>query len=138
MESIASNKSAPSKPIGESDNTQHQPIVRISQKSLDHCLAGNSIDIYQVGECVSSCTIPLYLHPAEEGKEPTVPKNSQGWKGMSASDAYWLVQRHADGWGDVSLMLNEWLNANSRPAKIPTDKEIFEVIKEWGKKWAKK
>lgn len=44
--------------------------------------------------------------------EPTRPKNSQEWAGMDASTAFLLIQRHADGWADIELMLNEWRTAN--------------------------
>lgn len=31
---------------------------------------------------------------------------------MDASTAYLLIQRHADGWADIDLMMNEWRLAN--------------------------
>jgi len=57
---------------------------------------------------------PLYTHPApaQPVQEPTVPKNSQDWKGMDGSIAFHLIERHADNWNDISLMMGEWLAAN--------------------------
>ena len=47
-------------------------------------------------------------------KEATaiVESNSQNWKGMSGAVAWHLIERHADNWGDVSKMMDEWLLAN--------------------------
>jgi len=36
----------------------------------------------------------------------------QQWKGMSGSVAFHLIDRHADGWGDISAMMEAWLRAN--------------------------
>lgn len=48
--------------------------------------------------------------PAQQ--EPTVENNSQNWRGMDGTTAYWLIQRHADGWADIGKMMSEWLAAN--------------------------
>jgi hypothetical protein len=48
--------------------------------------------------------------------ETTRPANSQEWAGMSGSTAFLLIQRHADGWPDIDLMMGEWLAANSAQA----------------------
>jgi len=53
--------------------------------------------------------------PAAPVQEPTVPDNSQDWAGMSGIDAYMLIERHANGWGDIRKMMGEWLAANSTP-----------------------
>lgn len=37
---------------------------------------------------------------------------AQNWKGMDGAIAYHLIDRHADGWGDVGTMMNAWLRAN--------------------------
>ena len=55
----------------------------------------------------------LYEAPAQQ--EPTVEDNSQNWRGMDGTTAYWLIQRHADGWADVGKMMSEWLEANQTP-----------------------
>jgi hypothetical protein len=54
--------------------------------------------------------------PAAPVQEPTVPDNSQDWAGMSGIDAYMLIERHANGWGDIRKMMGEWLAANTPPA----------------------
>ena len=51
-------------------------------------------------------------------QEPTVEDNSQNWRGMDGTTAYWLIQRHADGWADIGKMMGEWLEANqTQPAQ---------------------
>jgi hypothetical protein len=42
----------------------------------------------------------------------TRPANSQEWAGMEASTAFLLINRHADGWADIDLMMTEWRLAN--------------------------
>ena len=39
-------------------------VAMISKQCLDHCLGGNTIDIFRTGESLNDCTIPLYLHPS--------------------------------------------------------------------------
>ena len=51
-------------------------------------------------------------------QQPTVEDNSQNWLGMDGTTAYWLIQRHADGWPDAGKMMTEWLEANqTQPAQ---------------------
>lgn len=62
---------------------------------------------------------PLYRGPwPARPQEPTVEDNSQDWRGMDGTTAYWLIQRHADGWPDIGKMMGEWLDANrAQPAQ---------------------
>ena len=46
---------------------------------------------------------------------PTVEANSQHWAGMDGTTAYHLIERHADNWADIGLMMGEWLAANRAP-----------------------
>lgn len=39
-------------------------------------------------------------------------RNKQHWKGMDGACAFHLIERHADGWNDVGLMMQAWLDAN--------------------------
>lgn len=41
-----------------------------------------------------------------------VADNFQQWKGMSGAVAFHLIDRHSDGWGDISAMMEAWLRAN--------------------------
>jgi len=43
---------------------------------------------------------------------PEFADNYQQWKGMSGAVAFHLIDRHANGWGDVSEMMEAWLRAN--------------------------
>lgn len=36
----------------------------------------------------------------------------QNWKGMDGAIAWHLIDRHADGWGDIGAMMDAWLRAN--------------------------
>lgn len=37
---------------------------------------------------------------------------SQNWKGMDGAIAYHLIDRHAEKWHEVAVMMNAWLEAN--------------------------
>lgn len=37
---------------------------------------------------------------------------AQQWAGMPGSTAWLLIERHADGWDDISAMMEAWLRAN--------------------------
>ena len=37
----------------------------------------------------------------------------QNWKCMGGATAYCLIERHAEGWEEVELMMNAWLRANT-------------------------
>ena len=39
----------------------------------------------------------------------------QHWRGMDGACAFHLIERHANGWGDVALMMQAWLEANRMP-----------------------
>jgi hypothetical protein len=60
--------------------------------------------------------IESYKQQQGDASKATRPANSQEWKGMTGSCAFLLIERHADGWGDIELMMGEWLAANSPPA----------------------
>lgn len=48
----------------------------------------------------------------ESAPPATIEDNSQSWAGMDGATAWHLIDRHADGWGDVAKMMGEWLEAN--------------------------
>lgn len=39
----------------------------------------------------------------------------QSWAGMDGACAFHLIERHADGWGDVGRMMDAWLQASREP-----------------------
>lgn len=57
----------------------------------------------------------------------TVKDESQDWTGMDGATAFWLIQRHADGWGDAGKMMQEWLNAN-RGSAVQTASDPVAVV----------
>jgi hypothetical protein len=42
----------------------------------------------------------------------------QRWEGMDGATAWHLIERHADGWGDVAQMMEAWLQANSKTPNV--------------------
>jgi hypothetical protein len=50
--------------------------------------------------------------PTHETLTPDEAREKQDWKGMDGAIAFHLIERHADGWDDVGLMMNAWLEAN--------------------------
>lgn len=43
--------------------------------------------------------------------------NCQQWAGMDGATAYHLIERHAENWADINLMMGAWLAANrEKPA----------------------
>jgi len=46
---------------------------------------------------------------------PETPKEdlAQNWAGMDGATAFHLIERHADGWGDVGYMMEQWRAANA-------------------------
>jgi hypothetical protein len=61
--------------------------------------------------------IAAALNAQEERLPPTMTpeeaREFQRWKGMDGAIAYQLIERHADGWADVGVMMNAWLEANA-------------------------
>lgn len=53
------------------------------------------------------------IEAAEKQEQTTVDDNSQDWAGMDGATAWHLIHRHADGWGDVGKMMDEWRKANT-------------------------
>jgi hypothetical protein len=88
----------------------------------------------------ASHVMPL-LVPAHPSTTPpsqpvaTVPDNSQDWAGLDGATAFQLIERHANGWGDIRKMMGEWLAANAplaasaQPAVQPTPKDFEEFVK---------
>lgn len=42
---------------------------------------------------------------------PMEEKGSQNWTGMSGAVAHHLIERHAENWADVDMMMAEWADA---------------------------
>ena len=40
------------------------------------------------------------------------PAADRDWRGMDGATAWHLIDRHADGWGDVGAMMEAWRVAN--------------------------
>lgn len=55
----------------------------------------------------------LYALIKVRGEPATIEDNSQNWAGMDGAIAWHLIERHAEGWGDIGKMMDEWLKANA-------------------------
>lgn len=49
---------------------------------------------------------------------PEEARNKQKWRGMDGTTAWHLIDRHADNWSEIGLMMNAWLEANQKPNSI--------------------
>jgi len=89
----------------------------IAAQALEQSIGGQAA-------CLKAVELTLEaLRGAVPAESATRPANSQEWAGMSAATAFLLVNRHADGWPDIDLMMNEWRIANPapQPAAQPTE-----------------
>ncbi len=41
----------------------------------------------------------------------------QQWKGMPGVTAFLLIERHADDWREIGMMMDAWLRANTPAAE---------------------
>lgn len=48
------------------------------------------------------------------GCEATVEDASQSWGDLPGEQAFLLIDRHADGWGDIGKMMDEWRRARNQ------------------------
>jgi hypothetical protein len=55
--------------------------------------------------------------PAPPTMTPEEARQSQNWRGISGAIAYHLIDRHADNWADISVMMDAWLEANALNAQ---------------------
>jgi hypothetical protein len=133
----------------EGQEPQKVGIEEIRLWAVRHDVNGSDLDLRCAFEAART-----HPAPAQPVQEPAVPKNSQDWKGMDGSIAFHLIERHADNWNDISLMMGEWLAANQaqpegfspcdmataaalgfrdgvesvRPAKPLTDEQILDAF----------
>lgn len=64
----------------------------------------------------------LYALIKVRGEPATIEDNSQNWDGMDGAIAWHLIERHAEGWGDIGKMMDEWLKANAHRILNPPTK----------------
>ena len=70
----------------------------------------------------------LRVYDAMVSAAPTAPHDTitgdearvfQNWGGMDGAVAFHLIERHANGWGDIGKMMAAWLEANRGHEKTP-------------------
>lgn len=78
--------------------------------------------------------IAAALNAQKERAPPTMTpeeaRQSQSWKGMSGAIAYHLIDRHADNWADISVMMDAWLEANALNAQAGVVEALEELLDE--------
>jgi hypothetical protein len=74
-----------------------------------HILRGQIVDAYNAAINLAP------PHPCDTLTIETA-RNKQDWKGMDGVTAWHLIDRHADGWSDIGLMMDAWLAANIAPS----------------------
>ncbi len=50
--------------------------------------------------------------PTLTGMTDEAADKMQQWAGMDGAIAFHLIERHADGWGNIAAMMQAWLRAN--------------------------
>ncbi len=103
---------------------------------------GARADVYEDGRWMCQADteddakrIAAALNAQEERLPPTMTpeeaREFQRWEGMDGAIAYQLIERHADGWADVGVMMNAWLEANALNAQagaVEALRELREVV----------
>lgn len=49
----------------------------------------------------------------------------QLWAGMDGACAFHLIERHANGWGDVGRMMDAWLHANLKTPNVADKRPVL-------------
>jgi hypothetical protein len=44
--------------------------------------------------------------------------DNQEWAGLAGSQVFMIIERHAEGWEEISLAMDAWLNARLKAAGI--------------------
>jgi len=78
-------------------------------ETLEDIFGKNKVDVGAIN------ALRQAIEQAEKKEKTTVDDNSQNWAGMDGAIAWHLIHRHADGWGDVGKMMDEWREANTTP-----------------------
>jgi hypothetical protein len=81
----------------------------------------------------NQASIILKLQRLLDQPEPTLPTNSQDWKGMDGSIAFHLIERHAENWSDTGKMMGDWLAANqaAQPEGEPVAWTTMPEAEDW-------
>jgi hypothetical protein len=85
-----------------------------------------------MGDAAFIKRIAAALNAQEERATPTMTpeeaRQSQNWKGISGAIAYHLIDRHADNWADISVMMDAWLEANALNAQAGVVEALEDCI----------
>jgi len=58
--------------------------------------------------------LKYFMRDIPIGSEATVEDASQSWGELTGEQAFHLIDRHADGWGDIGKMMDEWRRAKNQ------------------------
>jgi hypothetical protein len=84
------------------------PIVPITEMLNAVCIVGEPDVAMLVWQAMVHAAPP---HPCETLTAETA-RDKQRWKGMDGVTAWNLIDRYAEGWSDIGLMMDAWLEAN--------------------------
>lgn len=60
--------------------------------------------------------------------KPTVAKDSQDWANIDGVTAWHLIERHADNWADIAMMMDEFIAAKIAKAAPVAPQGVAEVM----------
>ena len=86
-----------------------EPMQRVMQRAV--LMRKSMNDVWRAG--LAEAPEPPHLTvTADEAR------TFQRWAGMDGATAFHLIERHANGWGDVARMMDAWLVANNKTPNV--------------------
>ena len=85
------------------------PWTRVMRQAFINASAGAVTGAETAGWEAAIAAAPEPPHISMTSEDA---RTFQNWAGMDGAAAFHLIERHADGWGDVGRMMNAWLAAN--------------------------
>ena len=97
--------------------SQPEPAPYVLKCVNAYCEAQPSVSGGNDDECATAWNKRALLAEQSRPEQETDRdwSEAQDWKGMDGAQAWHLIYRHADGWGDTGAMMNAWLAANAAP-----------------------
>ena len=97
--------------------SQPEPAPYVLKCVNAYCEAQPSVSGGNDDECATAWNKRALLVEQARPEQETDRdwSEAQDWKGMDGAQAWHLIYRHADGWGDTGAMMNAWLAANAAP-----------------------
>jgi hypothetical protein len=94
-------------------NVPEEPTEEMGDAGIAAWKAGRDTGTY-VDDCYMAM-LAAAPQPEHDRMTKEEAQAMQDWKGMDGAIAFHLIERHADGWNQVAVMMNAWLEANRVP-----------------------